>query len=45
VETQFQPVVTGEIPLQTLIDADPHAPMLTDDRPINEYYFLRRTFR
>jgi spermidine synthase len=45
VEAQFQPVVTGEVALQTLIDSDPHAPMLTDDRPINEYYFLRRTFR
>jgi spermidine synthase len=44
VEAQFQPVVAGEIPLQTLIDADPQAPMLTDDRPVNEYYFLRRTF-
>ena len=45
VEGQFQPVVAGEIALQTLIDSDPHAPMLTDDRPINEYYFLRRQFR
>jgi spermidine synthase len=45
VEAQFQPVVAGEISLQSLIDADPHAPMLTDDRPVNEYYFLRRTFR
>jgi predicted membrane-bound spermidine synthase len=45
VEAQFQPVVAGEIPLHTLIDADPQAPMLTDDRPVNEYYFLRRQFR
>jgi spermidine synthase len=44
-EAQFQPVVAGETPLQTLIDGDPDAPMLTDDRPVNEYYFLRRTFR
>ncbi len=45
VVAQFQPVVAGEIPLRTLIDAAPQAPMLTDDRPVNEYYFLRRTFR
>jgi hypothetical protein len=45
VVAQFQPVATGEVPFQTLIDIVPHAPMLTDDRPVNEYYFLRRTFR
>jgi hypothetical protein len=32
-------------PMPTLIDSDPHAPMLTDDRRVNEYYFLRRRFR
>ncbi|HYL79138.1 MAG TPA: fused MFS/spermidine synthase [Bryobacteraceae bacterium] len=41
-ESQFQKMLGGEMPLRTLIDADPGAPVLTDDRPVNEYYFLRR---
>lgn len=44
VEEQFRPVVHGEIATQELIDGDPGAPILTDDRPVNEYYFLRRQF-
>jgi hypothetical protein len=32
----------GEMTLRDLIDADPGAPTLTDDRPVNEYYFLRQ---
>lgn len=39
---QFSAVVGKEVSLQTLIDYDPQAPMLTDDRPVNEYYFLRQ---
>ena len=42
VESQFERMLSGEIPLRKLIDADPGAPALTDDRPVNEYYFLRR---
>jgi spermidine synthase len=38
-QAQFQAVVEKEITLQSLIGA---TPVLTDDRPINEYYFLRR---
>jgi hypothetical protein len=38
-------VADREIPLRSLIEADPYAPMLTDDRPVNEYYFLRRQLR
>jgi spermidine synthase len=38
-EAQFQAVVEKEIELQSLISP---GPVLTDDRPINEYYFLRR---
>jgi len=41
-EEQFQAVVDKEVPLGKLIGAVPGAPVLTDDRPINEYYFLRR---
>lgn len=42
---QFQEVVGEELSLQELIQADPSAPMLTDDRAVNEYYFLRRLHR
>lgn len=38
-EAQFQAVIENETPLQSLIST---TPVLTDDRPINEYYFLRR---
>ena len=41
-ESQFQKMLIGEMPLRKLIDADPGAPALTDDRPVNEYYFLRQ---
>jgi len=44
-EAQFQPVVSEPVSLRTLIDEAPGAHVLTDDRPVNEYYFLRRTFR
>jgi spermidine synthase len=40
-ESQFQRMLIGEMPLRKLIDTDPGAPALTDDRPVNEYYFLR----
>ena len=41
-EAQIQAVVNKEVPLGNLISAAPGAPELTDDRPVNEYYFLRR---
>jgi spermidine synthase len=41
-QEQFQPVVDKEESLKDLIDVDPGAPALTDDRPINEYYLLRQ---
>jgi predicted membrane-bound spermidine synthase len=44
VEEQFAMMVGAEMPLRILIDADPSAPVLTDDRPVNEYYFLRWLF-
>ena len=43
-EAQFQAVVGSELSLADLIALDPEAPALQDDRPVNEYYFLRRTF-
>jgi predicted membrane-bound spermidine synthase len=39
---QFQAVIEKEIPVQNLIRADRAAHVLSDDRPVNEYYFLRR---
>jgi len=43
VEAQFQAVLGHEVPLQSLIGQNPSVPTLTDDRPVNEYYFLRRS--
>jgi len=42
VEAEFQAVLSHELPLRQLIDAAPRVPVLTDDRPVNEYYLLRR---
>ena len=41
VEAQFQAVLSREVPLAQLIAAAPAVPVLTDDRPVNEYYLLR----
>jgi spermidine synthase len=43
-ESMFRAVVEKEVALQAVIDMDPKAPVLSDDRPVNEYYFLRRLF-
>jgi hypothetical protein len=43
-EAQFNLVLTREIPLGDLIRWAPGTPALEDDRPINEYYLLRRIF-
>ena len=42
VQDQLQPVIGNEVPVQGLLDAYPGAPTLSDNRPVNEYYFLRR---
>ena len=42
-EKQFQAVLALEVAVDNLIAADPRAPTLEDDRPVNEYYLLRRT--
>jgi spermidine synthase len=39
----FEAVLSQETPAGRLIALAPYAPSLTDDRPVNEYYFLRRT--
>ena len=41
-EHQFLAVVGRELPFSLVIGLYKDAPVLTDDRPVNEYYFLRR---
>jgi|CZKN01.1.fsa_nt_gi spermidine synthase len=41
VEAEFQDTLRNELPLERLIAPDPGVPVLTDDRPVNEYYLLR----
>lgn len=41
---QFAAVLKTEIPIDQMIAEDPGAPPLQDDRPVNEYYILRRHF-
>ncbi len=41
---QFNLVLSQEIPLEQLIRKDPNVPVLSDDRPINEYFLLRLWF-
>jgi spermidine synthase len=41
-EQQFIAVLDREIQLASLIEEDPGVPALADDRPINEYFLLRR---
>ena len=42
---QFQTLLDHEASLEKLIALSPNTPALTDDRPINEYYVVRRTLR
>jgi spermidine synthase len=41
-EQQFAGVLNQELSLDALIEKDPDIPALQDDRPVNEYYILRR---
>ncbi len=41
-EQQFTIVLRSEIPVDQIIREDPKIPPLQDDRPINEYFLLRR---
>ena len=41
-EEQFAMVVNHEIPLASLMEQAPGATALEDDRPVNEYFILRR---
>lgn len=42
VPEQFAAVLTHEVPLDNLIQLDPGVSVLQDDRPVNEYFLLRR---
>jgi hypothetical protein len=39
---QFAILLNSELRVDRLIALAPHTPALSDDRPINEYYLLRR---
>jgi spermidine synthase len=44
-EGMFEDVLRRERPMATLKGEEPRVPAIEDDRPINEYFFLRWTFR
>jgi spermidine synthase len=44
-EGRFAKLLQNELPLDQLVGASPATPALSDDRPINEYYALRRGFQ
>jgi len=41
----FNTILRQEVSIDSVIAAEPNAPALTDDRPVNEYYLVRRMFR
>lgn len=41
-EQQFKIVLDSEVSLAGIIQEDPEAPALQDDRPVNEYFLVRR---
>lgn len=42
-EAQLDAILSTEIPVETILGFGPEVPALTDDRPVNEYFFLRRS--
>jgi spermidine synthase len=44
-EARFAHLVNLELPIDQLIAASPATPALSDDRPINEYYLVRKELR
>jgi spermidine synthase len=45
VEARFAHLLNYELPIDQLISASPATPALSDDRPINEYYLVRKELR
>lgn len=41
-EEQLRTIVEGEVSLASVVGVAPRTPALRDDRPVNEYFFLRR---
>ena len=41
-EQQFELVLDREVSVASIIAEDPEAPALSDDRPVNEYFLVRR---
>lgn len=41
---QLDDLLSDEVRIDMLVAASPQTPVLTDDRPINEYYILRKWF-
>jgi len=41
-EEQFQAVLEQEVPVISILQEDQKAPALQDDRPVNEYFLIRR---
>ena len=39
---QFQAILDNEVPVEEIVRQSPQAHALHDDRPINEYFLLRR---
>jgi len=44
-EEQFESVLGAEIPPETLAGRSPLAPALQDNRPVNEYYIIRKLLK
>jgi hypothetical protein len=42
-EDQFEAVLKAEAPIEQIFELARRAPALQDDRPVNEYYLVRRT--
>jgi spermidine synthase len=45
VEARFTHLLNYELPIDQLISESPATPALSDDRPINEYYLVRKELR
>lgn len=45
VEARFAHLLNFELPIDQLISSSPTTPALSDDRPINEYYLVRKELR
>jgi spermidine synthase len=43
-EEMFEKILEQELPLSEIASVKPGVPTIQDDRPINEYFFIRRVF-